>query len=239
MPVSEDRMGQAGHALEVAVEDLFAYSTFETDSNVHTSGGEIDVLAETDDYHVAIECKEYKPSSTSRVTRSHISNIATKADHIDAPNAILVTTKPPSEGLQEFARERNVVVRTWQECEPLQQKLRKANNPEARTKLLIREFSLVQGGASRTKREIREFVRVLFSPNGDWASLREVGKGVVKDNWATLGLGLGALVLSVALAAAFIPAVQNALTLAFYTIVAGVMALVMWKSGFWDVAEDT
>lgn len=128
-------MGQAGHALEVAVEDLFAYSTFETDSNVHTSGGEIDVLAETDDFHVAIECKEYKPSSTSRVTRSHISNIATKADHIGAPNAILVTTKPPSEGLQEFTRETGVTIRSWEDCEDLEQTCGRPRTTGTRTRL--------------------------------------------------------------------------------------------------------
>lgn len=38
-------------------------------------------------------------------------------------------------------------------------------------------------------------------------------------------------------ATAFVPAVQEALRLAFYTVVAGFVALVMWKSGWFDAPE--
>lgn len=65
------------------------------------------------------------------------------------------------------------------------------------------------------------------------------GEGCGQGQLGDAEVGLGALVLSEALAAPFIPAVQNALKMAFCTFVSGVVALVMWKSGFWDVAEDT
>lgn len=71
---------------------------------------------------------------------------------------------------------------------------------------------------------------MLFCSNGDWTDVGRMARGVAKDNLVGLTVGLFGLVLIVGLAAALVPAVQDALRLAFYAVVAGVVGLVMWTN---------
>lgn len=220
MAIRKDRMGQAGHALEVEVENLFKYNGFSTEINHRTSAGEVDVIAEWENYHAAIECKEFNPSSTSRITRGMISNIAKKAEMIGSPNAILVVTKPPSDSLLEFARQAEVTVRSHEEILQIRENVLKHPQTERKRQVLIDAFSLSSGTDDRRRRKRTEFLRMVTSGKATRTTYSNEALDILRTHALKFLAGFAAIVVIFALGWTLVPAFQRGVTTVFYTLIA-------------------
>lgn len=195
-------VGKRGHALEIAVEALFGYNGFVTETNKRTPVGEVDVVASHGNYNVCIECKEYSASRSSTITRDIISNVATKGDLLGTKNTVLVTTKPPTDGLLEYAQKAGVVVRSSSDLGRMREDLQKIHDAAKRTQYLIEAFALVDGVSGQVQR--RGWLESLFSseptfkaepraskpakPAKKAPSKRKASSGGL-ESWDLLGIG--------------------------------------------------
>lgn len=214
-------MGQRGHALEQAVEALFAYNGFKTEPNKKTRLGEVDVAVSYGNRDAYIECKEFNPNSSAQVTRDMISNVAKKAELGGVKNAILITTKPPSISLGEYAREAGVTLRSYDDFEKIRTRVLSQATPEARAQLLIREFSLADSSEDIRIRQRREFLRALGSGHLGLAQVATEGASFVPKS---VLLALGGLLVILLVAAVFFETVR------VYLIVIGACILFGWAA---------
>ena len=161
MPLQDNFMGKAGHALEVDIAALFKYNGFVVRTNVKTSAGEMDVVLDGE-YSAAIECKEYNAKSAATVTRDMISNIAKKCELLGLKNAVLVVTKAPSLELQEYARQAGVILRIYINIKMIQDEVAKLDSKEQKMKYLISEFNLKASETDSVIQKRREFVKMFL-----------------------------------------------------------------------------
>lgn len=192
--IASHMMGKAGHALEVAVGELFNYSGFEVERNRQTRVGEIDVIASSGPYTVVVECKEYNPSSTAIVIRDMISNVAKKTELLGFKNAVLVTTKPPSAELLSYAAEAGVIVRSLDDLGRIRKKWSTVP-ADQKVSFLAKEFNLTsdQEGAAvkRRKMFLEELVR---NPSKDL--VKRTGFSLAyKVRFYLLGLVIGLVIV--------------------------------------------
>lgn len=211
MGISVTNMGKAGHALEVFVEGLFLLAGFEANTNRRTKVGEVDVVVRWQGFDAYIECKEYNNRSTATVTRDMISNIAQKATLEGTRNAVLVTTKAPSDGLLEFARQAGVIVRSYDDVQAIRKRVLEHQDTETRRQLVLKEFNLVDNPDDLTSRRRREFLKGVMAGNVSGKELRAgLIEGAAANKNRLLLYGLPA-VLAIVLAAVLVPAFRNGL----------------------------
>lgn len=204
-------MGLAGHALEVEAHNLFAYNGFTATANHQTLDGEVDVFARWKTFDVFVECKEFNPSSAASVTRDMIAGIAKKAEAGGAKNAMLVTTKPPSQSLQEAAVRAGVILRSYADLQALQANVaRLEGGPETRAQFLVDSLNLVDDAEGATRSRRREFLKLVVSGKATKAGMASVGIEWAQAHRRTL-LAVGLPILAaLALVMVLLPAVRNA-----------------------------
>lgn len=220
------KIGKAGHALEVAVSELFHYSGFEIKRNEQTRYGEIDVVASTGPYTVIVECKEYDPVRSALVIRDMISNIAKKTELLGFKNALLITTKPPTSELVDYAREAGVVVRSLDDLNKLRSKWATVADKK---QLLIDGFHLTANDQDAAVRRRRLFLEQWVRNPSKALAKKTAADTLYRIRFYLLGLGIGLLV-AVALGFYFVPDFGTMLLTAVVTIVGvPVIAWYMWK----------